>query len=163
MSKTAEFTQLISENEGAIFKITSVYTDDRDSQKDLYQEIVLQLWNSFDAFKGASKRGTWLYRVALNTAISYLRKSKKHKVLVPIDQVVLDITEAQDTSFEERLKTLYAQIRELGSLEKGIILLYLEDKSYDEISVITGLSVTNVATRLSRIKSKLKKQIDQQS
>lgn len=163
MSKTAEFTQLISENEGAIFKITSVYTDDRDSQKDLYQEIVLQLWNSFDAFKGASKRGTWLYRVALNTAISYLRKSKKHKVLVPIDQVVLDITEAQDTSFEERLKTLYAQIRELGSLEKGIILLYLEDKSYDEISVITGLSVTNVATRLSRIKSKLKKQINQQS
>lgn len=163
MSKTAEFTQLISENEGAIFKITSVYTDDRDSQKDLYQEIVLQLWNSFDAFKGASKKGTWLYRVALNTAISYLRKSKKHKVLVPIDQVVLDITEAHDSSFEERLKTLYAQIRELGSLEKGIILLYLEDKSYEEISAITGLSVTNVATRLSRIKSKLKKQMNQQS
>lgn len=163
MSKTAEFTQLISENEGAIFKITSVYTDDRDSQKDLYQEIVLQLWNSFDAFKGAAKRGTWLYRVALNTAISYLRKSKKHKVLVPLDKVVLDITEAQDPEFEDRLKALYAHIRELSSLEKGIILLYLEDKSYEEISVITGLSVTNVATRLSRIKSKLKKQINKQS
>ena len=163
MSKTAEFTQLISENEGAIYKITSVYTNDQDSQKDLYQEIVLQLWNSFDAFKGASKRGTWLYRVALNTAISYLRKSKKHNVLVPIDQVVLDITEAHDSSFEERLKALYAHIRELGSLEKGIVLLYLEDKSYEEISAITGLSVTNVATRLSRIKSKLKKQINQQS
>lgn len=163
MSNTAEFTQLISENEGAIFKITSVYTNDRDSQKDLYQEIVLQLWNSFDAFKGASKRGTWLYRIALNTAISFLRKSKKHKVLVPIDQVVSDLTEAHDSEFEDRLKTLYAQIRELGSLEKGIILLYLEDKSYEEISVITGLSVTNVATRLSRIKTKLKKQINQQS
>ncbi len=163
MSNTAEFTQLISENEGAIFKITSVYTDDRDSQKDLYQEIVLQLWKSFDAFKGASKRGTWLYRVALNTAISYLRKSKKHKVLVPIDQVVQHLTEVQDSDFEDRLKTLYAQIRELDSLEKGIILLYLEDKSYEEIAVITGLTVTNVATRLSRIKNKLKKQINPES
>lgn len=163
MSKTAEFTQLISENEGAIFKITSVYTDDRDSQKDLYQEIVLQLWNSFDAFKGTSKRSTWLYRVALNTAISYLRKSKKHKVLVPIDQVVIEMTETHDPVFEERLKALYAHIRELSSLEKGIILLFLEDKNYEEISSITGLSVTNVATRLSRIKNKLKKQINQQS
>ncbi len=163
MSNTAEFTQLISENEGAIFKITSVYTDDRDSQKDLYQEIVLQLWKSFDAFKGASKRGTWLYRVALNTAISYLRKSKKHKVLVPMDQVVQHLTEVQDSDFEDRLKTLYAQIRELDSLEKGIILLYLEDKSYEEIAVITGLTVTNVATRLSRIKNKLKKQINPES
>jgi len=163
MSNTAEFTQLISENEGAIFKITSVYTDDRDNQKDLYQEIVLQLWKSFDAFKGTSKKSTWLYRVALNTSISYLRKSSKHKVLVPIDQVVLDITEAYDSSFEERLKALYAHIRELDSLEKGVILLYLEDKSYEEISTITGISVTNVATRLSRIKMKLKKQINPQS
>ena len=163
MSNTAEFTQLISENEGAIFKITSVYTDDRDSQKDLYQEIVLQLWKSFDAFKGTSKRSTWLYRVSLNTAISYLRKSKKHKVLVPIDQVVQEITETYDPVFEERLKALYAHIRQLNSLEKGIILLFLEDKNYEEISSITGLSVTNVATRLSRIKTKLKKQINQQS
>lgn len=163
MSNTAEFTQLISENEGAIFKITSVYTDDKDSQKDLYQEIVLQLWKSFDAFKGASKRGTWLYRVALNTAISYLRKSKKHKALVPIDQVIQHLTEVHDSDFEDKLKTLYAQIRKLDSLEKGIILLYLEDKSYEEIAVITGLTVTNVATRLSRIKNKLKKQINPQS
>lgn len=163
MSKTAEFTQLISENEGAIFKITSVYTDDRDSQKDLYQEVVLQLWNSYDAFRGASKKSTWLYRVALNTAISYLRKSRKHKVLIPIDQVVLDLTEDHDPAFEERLQMLYAHIRELSSLEKGIILLYLEDKSYEEIAVITGLTVTNVATRLSRIKIKLKQQIKQPS
>ena len=163
MSKTAEFTQLISENEGAIFKITSVYTEDRDSQKDLYQEIVLQLWKAFDAFKGDSKKSTWLYRVALNTAISHLRKSKKQKVMVPIDQVVLEMTETHDPVFEERLKALYQHIRGLSSLEKGIILLFLEDKSYEEISSITGLTVTNVATRLSRIKEKLKKRINQEA
>lgn len=163
MSKTAEFTQLISENEGALFKITSVYTNDRDNQQDLYQEIVLQLWKSYDSYKGQSKRSTWLYRIALNTAISYLRKSKKQKVLIPIDQVVSELAIHHDPLFEERLKMLYEQIKGLDALEKGIILLYLEDRNYEEIAAITGLTVTNVATRLSRIKTKLKKQINREA
>ena len=163
MSETAQFTQLIKDNEGILFKVTSVYTDDHETQQDLYQEIVLQLWKSFGAFKRDSKWSTWMYRIALNTAITYLRKAKKRKVFVPIDQAVLNYTESTDHEFEERLKTLYAHIKTLDTLEKGIILLFLEDKNYEEISSITGLSVTNVATRLSRIKTKLKQQITQKA
>jgi RNA polymerase sigma-70 factor (ECF subfamily) len=163
MSETAQFTQLIKDNEGILFKVTSVYTDDYETKQDLYQEIVLQLWKSFDAFNGESKWSTWMYRIALNTAITYMRKAKKKKVFVPLDQTVLNYSESTDHEFEERLKTLYAHIKMLNTLEKGIILLFLEDKNYEEISSITGLTVTNVASRLSRIKMKLKEQITNKS
>ena len=163
MSKTADFTQLISDNEGALFKISTLYTNDRDSQKDLYQEMVLQLWRSFDQFKGKAKQSTWLYRVALNTAISFLRQSKKHKPMMELDQVLPQLSTEGNELLEERLRMLQEQIKKLDSLEKGIILLYLEERSYDEIASITGLSPTNVGTRLSRIKNKLKKQMKQEA
>lgn len=161
MSKTADFTQLISDNEAALSKISAVYTNDPDSRKDLYQEMVLQLWRSFERFRGDAKSSTWLYRVALNTAISFLRKNKKHKGHLSLDREISVLAEGVDEVLEERLEQLYAQIRQLDSLEKGIILLYLEDRSYEEIATITGLSTTNVGTRLSRIKNKLKKQMTQ--
>lgn len=160
MSKTADFTQLISKHEGTIFKITAVYTNDRDSQKDLYQEVVLQLWRSYDQFRGDAQRGTWLYRVALNTAISYLRQKKKRAAVINLDAFSTDFTEQRDEAMEDRLRMLYRQIGALDPLDKGLILLYLEDRSYEEMAAITGLSQSNVGTKLSRIKMKLKKRIN---
>lgn len=159
MDKEELFTTMIKKNEGVIFKITTLYTDNRDDQKDLYQDIVYQLWKSFDSFRNEAKISTWMYRIALNTAITRLKKRKRKPHEVSIDQVIREQTENYDPQFEERLKLVYARINNLNDLEKGIILLLLEGKQYDEISEITGLTPSNVGTRISRIKQKLKSQI----
>lgn len=152
------FIQLIKENEAVIFKITSIYARTSADQQDLYQEIVAQLWTAFSKFKGEAKASTWIYRIALNTAITMLRRDKKKAAPKDLDWV-LQYTRQQDPVQEERIRLLYRKIEQLNKLEKGIILLFLEDKSYEEIAVITGLTVTNVATRLSRIRQKLKSQL----
>jgi RNA polymerase sigma-70 factor (ECF subfamily) len=159
MGKEESFTGIIRENEGVIFKITTIYTQSEQDQKDLYQEIVYQLWKSFDSFRNESKISTWMYRVALNTAISQLNKSKKHSSTTGLDRVILKQTDNYDAEFENRLKIVYEHIHQLDILEKGLILLLLDGKKYGEISEITGLSVTNVGTRISRIKQKLKSRI----
>lgn len=159
MQKEEKFVRLIKKNEGVIFKITTIYTDNRDDQKDLYQDVVYQLWKSFDSFRSESKISTWMYRIALNTALTQLKKSKRMGHAVSIDQVILKQTENYDTEFEERLKLLYTHLKLLNVLEKGLMLLLLEGKKYDEIAEITGLSPSNVGTKISRIKQKLKNQI----
>ncbi len=156
--KTA-FVTIVKENEGIIYKITRVYTDTQEDQKDLYQEIVYQLWKSFGSFKGNSKISTWMYRVAMNTAIAYLNKSKKKVPQVRLDFELLHPIDEKDSTTEERLSILYAMIKQLNVIEKGLILLLLEGKSYDEIAVITGFSSSNVGTRLSRIKKKIKENV----
>jgi len=160
MRKQQEFIELIKENEGIIFKVTLIYSFKEEDQKDLYQEIVYQLWKSFDSFRGDSKISTWMYRIALNTSITYIKKEKKKGNSVPIDDVLLHRIEHIDTLMEERIKILHHHIKELNTIEKGVILLYLEGKSYDEIGSITGFTASNVGTRLNRIKKKLKSQIN---
>ncbi|MBT1707396.1 RNA polymerase sigma factor [Fulvivirgaceae bacterium PWU5] len=142
-----------------IFRVSILYTKSEDDRKDLFQEIVIQLWKSIDAFRSDSKISTWIYRIALNTAITQFRKNKKQIPQIPIDDVVLNYAEHTDLYWEERVKVLYKEIQSLNDLDKGIIFLYLEDKPYEEIARVTGLTLTNVATRLSRIKQKLKSQI----
>jgi len=159
MGKEEEFAQIIKDNEGVIFKITTIYTNNGQDQNDLYQDIVYQLWKSFDSFRNESKISTWMYRVALNTAIRQLQKQKRRPVDIPIDQVVIRQTENYDQEFEDRLKLLYSHIGKLNVLEKGLMLLLLEGKKYEEIAEITGLTASNVGTRISRIKSKLKAQL----
>ncbi len=159
MGKEEEFVDIIKRNEGVIFKITTIYTDNRDDQKDLYQDVVYQLWKSFHTFRNESKISTWMYRIALNTALTRIKKSKRAGHSVPMEQVVLQQTEHFDMEFEERLKILYAHIQQLNALEKGLILLLLEGKKYEEIAEITGITPSNVGTRISRIKQKLKIQI----
>lgn len=159
MQKEEEFVRIIKEHEGVIFKITTMYTDNRDDQKDLYQDVVYQLWRSFDSFRAESKISTWMYRIALNTALTRLKKSKRMGNAVPMDKVIMQQTENYNPEFEEKLKLLYAHIKQLNVLEKGLMLLLLDGKKYEEISEITGLSPTNVGTRISRIKLKLKQQI----
>jgi len=159
MQHKTTFVDIVKENEGVIYKITRVYTDTHEDQKDLYQEVVYQLWKSFDSFKGNSKISTWIYRITLNTAIAYLNKSKKKVSQVRLDFELLHPIDEKEYVTEERLTTLYIMIKQLNVIEKGLILLFLEGKSYDEIAIITGFTSSNVGTRLSRIKKKLKENI----
>ena len=158
MGKEESFTRIIRENEGVIFKITTIYTQNGQDQKDLYQEIVYQLWKGFNAFRGDSKASTWMYRISLNTALLHLKKKKRRGHNVSLDGVEI-AQENDDPILEERLKVLYEKIRHLGEMDRGIIFLFLEGKKYDEIAVIMGLSASNVGTRMARIKEKLKAQI----
>ena len=159
MHTKKEFIRDIKENEGIIYKITRIYSNNTEDQKDLYQEIVYQLWKSYSSFKGNSKISTWMYRIALNTAISNLKKEKRRGSQVSIDNLLLNQMDQVDTVMEERITLLYAHIKELSIVERGIILLHLEGKSYDEIATITGFTNTNIGTRLARIKQKLKTQV----
>ena len=159
MDKESKFIRIIKQHEGVIFKITTFYTDNKVDQQDLYQDIIYQLWKSFDSFRGESKISTWMYRISLNTALTRLKRRKRSGHSVPIDKVVIEQTENYDPEFEERLKMLYDQIRQLNVLEKGIMLLLLEGKKYEEIAEITGLTLSNVGTRISRVKEKIKLRI----
>ncbi|WP_281986377.1 RNA polymerase sigma factor [Aquimarina aggregata] len=155
MNKEETFIRLIKKNEGIIYKITKVYTHTSNDQKDLYQEIVYQLWKGFDSFRGDAKVSTWMYSIALNTALLYSKKEKRRGYNISLDNVFLK-EENYDPVLEERLKIVYSQIKNLGDIDKGIIILFLEGKKYEEISKITGLTVSNVGTRMGRIKEKLK-------
>ncbi|WP_298363338.1 sigma-70 family RNA polymerase sigma factor [uncultured Lutibacter sp.] len=159
MQNQQEFIKIIKENEGIIFKITLTYAYTKEHQKDLYQEIVYQLWKSFGSFKGDSKISTWIYRVALNTSITHLKKEQKKGKTIQFEKVLLNKIDHIDTLMDERIQLLYRHIKLLNTIEKGIILLFLEGKNYNEISEITGFTPTNVGTRLNRIKQKLKSQI----
>lgn len=150
-----EFLSVIREYERVIYKVCYLYTTPHATLSDLYQEVVLNIWKSFPKFRRECKVSTWIYRISLNTCISFIRKEKNIPEIVTLTQDV-DRTEDDDET-QAMLKQLYRMISRLGELEKSIILLYLEDKSYEEIAEITGLTLTNVATKLSRIKDKLKK------
>lgn len=159
MNKTQEFIIMIRDCEGILYKISRIYSEDMIDRQDLYQDIVYQLWKSFNSFKGDAKLSTWVYRVALNTAISHLDKTGKRKNKIPINEDIFNLFEESDHLMDYRVEALYKQIKKLDLVEKGVILLYLDGKSYEEIAVITGFSVTNVGTRLNRIKNKLRDQI----
>jgi RNA polymerase sigma-70 factor (ECF subfamily) len=160
MQRKEEFIKIIKENAGLIYKVTKVYTNSREDEQDLYQEIVYQLWKSFGSFRGESKISTWMYRIALNTAIAHLSKEKKKGSQIQIDEWLLNKPDLNDTLKEEQVEILYRQIKKLDTIEKGIILLYLDGRPYEEIAGITGFSTSNVGTRLGRIKQKLITQIN---
>jgi len=158
MTQEKEFVEVIQDNEGILYKMTRLYANNKEDQKDLYQDIVYQLWKAFNTFRGDAKLSTWIYRIALNTALLYLKNKKRKGYNTSLDGIVL-INENYDPVLEERLKILYAHIREFGEVDKGIVFLFLEGKKYEEISDITGMSTSNIGTRMSRIKEKLNKQI----
>jgi RNA polymerase sigma factor, sigma-70 family len=151
-----EFTACIKEYERVIYKVCYLYATKSAPLNDLYQEAVLNIWRAFPKFRHECKISTWIYRITLNTCISFIRKEKSIPEIVTLTQEAEWLTEEED-NFREMLAELYRLINCLGQLDKSIILLYLEDKDYAEIAEITGLTVTNVATKLSRIKDKLRK------
>ena len=150
-----EFLSVIREYERVIYKVCYLYTTPNATLNDLYQEVELNIWKAFPKFRRECKISTWLYRIALNTCISFIRKEKNIPEIFTLTQEA-DCSEEGDET-QAMLQQLYRMINRLGQLEKSIILLYLEEKSYEDISEITGLTVTNVATKLNRIKDKLKK------
>lgn len=162
MPKQEEFVRIIKENQGLIYKVAALYTEQKQDRNDLYQEIVFQLWKSFESFRAESKISTWMYRIALNTAIGQLNKRKKRGREVGMEVLPQMVTDPSSDILEERVKLLHREIQNLNILEKGIILLLLEGKKYEEIAEITGLSTTNVGTRISRIKEKLKSKMTNQ-
>lgn len=156
MQKEVVFTNLIREHQGLLYKVTSIYTDNKEDQEDLFQEVVFQLWKYFDSFLNDAKITTWMYRVAMNTSITFIKKKKRRPDSVPVAEVFINESDTHDEVFEERLRLLYQHLKYLNTLEKGLIFLLLEGKSYNEIAQITGLSASNVGTKISRVKKKLK-------
>jgi len=155
MQNTDAFVALIKENQGLIYKVTKLYTNSKEDAEDLYQDIVYQLWKSLGTFRNESKISTWIYRIALNASITHLRKEKKKGSQLAVTEELLNKEDTKDNLQEEQFETMYAYLKKLNEVEKGIIFLYLEGKSYDEIAAITGFTASNVGTRLSRIKQKI--------
>lgn len=141
-----------------LFKVCNLYCSSETDKQDLFQEIVIQLWKAYPRFRGDSKFGTWLYRIALNTAISGLRKQRKHIQSVEPDKIPTEIQDIQyNKDKEEKLQQLYKAIQQLPEIERGIVMLYLEDRSYDEMEEILGINQNNLRVKMNRIKEKLRK------
>lgn len=154
MEKT--FLDMINAHRGIIYKVCNMYCHDAEDRKDLFQEIVLQLWRSFSGFRNESMLSTWMYRVALNTAISNFRKETKRPGRQPVSLEAFQIPDLDEFSKDtENLGLLKDAIDRLTEIEKALIMLYLDEKSYEEISEIIGITKTNVGARLNRIKTKL--------
>ena len=156
----ADFVALLNENQNLVHKICRIYTDSKASHDDLFQEISIQLWRSYDRFEGKSKFSTWMYRVGLNTASTLYRKEKKR-----IDKGVLHentpqlMVQEYDTEIDEQLDWLYQKINSFSEIDKALTLLYLEDKKYDEIAETLGISSINARVKMNRIKKRLKEMI----
>jgi len=153
------FVEMVHRYEKVIYKVCSFYVSKEYPLADLYQETVYNLWKGYPKFRGDSSESTWIYRIALNTCVSGLRKEKSKPEKTSIYAFENHFVETDN--MEEDIRTMYSLIRQLKTLERAIVLLYLEEKSYQEIADITGLTLSNVATRLKRIKEKLKKMSEQ--
>jgi RNA polymerase sigma-70 factor (ECF subfamily) len=152
-----KFLSDFEQNQNIAHKICRVYTTDSDAHKDLFQEITIQLWKNYSKFRGDSKFSTWMYRVALNTAISVYRKSKRTLRTEDYSEFAYKIKSTPYDETEERqLEALYKAIHQLNDIEKALIFLYLEDKPYTEISETLGISSVNARVKMNRAKEKLK-------
>lgn len=153
-----KFLQIIKKNQGIIHKVCSIYCDFNEDHNDLFQEIVTQLWKSFPNFRNESKVSTWMYRVALNTAITSFKKEKRRPDQARLTYENFQVTdENYDSQTDEDIKHLHKAVSRLSGIEKSIILLYLENKEYEEIAEITGITQNYVRVKMNRIKKKLKK------
>jgi len=150
-----EFIALVQANERIIYKVCSFYVSPGVPAADLYQEVVANLWRGCAGFRGESAPSTWIYRVALNTCVSFIRRERRFSRPLP-EPAEPPHTEPDADGGEERIATLYRAIATLGDIDRAIVLLWLEERSYAEIAEITGLSPTNIGVRLNRIKTKLK-------
>lgn len=155
--KEKKFLRLISEHEGLIHKICHVYAADALAKQDLFQEIVIQLWKSFENFRNESKISTWMYRVALNTALTEKRRNKT-KVSISFLGSLKD-DKAQENNMdadEENLNLLFSAISKLTEVEKAVVMLYLDDKSYEEMEDVLGINQGTLRVKMNRIKEKLR-------
>jgi RNA polymerase sigma-70 factor (ECF subfamily) len=153
-----KFINLINEHQGLIHKVCIMYESDRDIRNDLFQEIVLQLWKSFPTFRGEAKITTWMYRIALNTAISGYRKQSRNVKTEDLHEVHFNISEYYNgDGAEENALRLQWAIKQLSEIERAMIMMALEEISYDEIAETIGITQNNVRVRMNRIREKLRK------
>ncbi|MCI4669715.1 MAG: sigma-70 family RNA polymerase sigma factor [Bacteroidia bacterium] len=161
-SKHMTFEELLSSNKGRIIRLCRIYAYSREDQEDLFQEIAYQIWRSMENFRAEAKMETFLYRIALNTSLLYKSKQKKKPPSADLDKVSepkFEIGIEEKIDKDGRLSWLYHAIKDLKPIEQTLILLYLEEMSYEEISEITGLKVNHVGVKLNRIKKKLSNKV----
>ena len=150
-----KFTQLVREHKSTIYTVCYMFSKDQEEVNDLFQDTLVNLWKGFDSFRHESEPRTWVYRVALNTCLSYERKKKREVERVPL---TMDINLYTDDDAESKqVRILHERINRLDVFDRAIIMLWLENMSYEEIGDIVGLSPKNVSVKLVRIKEQLKK------
>lgn len=152
-----DFVNLLNDTTGIIHKVCNLYADDKTSREDLFQEIVLQLWKGYPRFRGEAKFSTWVYRIALNTAISDLRRQNRSITLdypefIPKEEAVV----SGDPNKEALLEQLYAAIGRLSEVDRALVMLYLDERSYEEMEEILGINQNNLRVKMNRIKEKLR-------
>ena len=153
-----EFARMVREHKGTVYTVCYMFSKDEEEVADLFQDILVNLWNGFAKFRGDSSIRTWVYRVSLNTCISAERKKKRRGETVPL---AMDINLFEDSGEDmTQIRLLQGRISRLGPFDRAIVLLWLENLSYDEIGSIVGISPKNVSVRLFRIKEELKKMSD---
>lgn len=150
-----QFSSLITSNQGLILKVCNMYCNSKEDREDLFQDIVLQLWRAYPMFRGDAKVSTWMYRIAINNAITRLRKETKREKFTDLNNEALNVR-AEETVIDEKAAIMYEAIKKLTEVERALSMLYLENCSYKEIAEVMGLSETNVGFKLNRLKSKLK-------
>lgn len=152
------FIELVEGNSRLIYKVCSFYCSGDLPLADLYQDVVCNLWRAWPRFRGECLLSTWIYRISLNTCISALRRDVRRPQRVPLETASGFLSPPED--MQEQLRDMYDAIRRLRSMERAVVLLWLEERSYREISEITGLSPGNVGTLLGRTKDKLKRMLN---
>lgn len=159
-----DFLAVVQAHKGIIYKVANAYCALAEARKDLVQEIIIQLWRSFSSYDDRFKHSTWVYRIALNTAISQYRKEiSRKKLAVPLPDDLLYLADGIDhNETGAQLKLLQQFITELKELDRALLLLYLEEKPHAVIAEIMGISVSNVATKIGRIKDILRQKFSQQ-
>lgn len=152
--KEKEFLEKIEKHRGMIFKVSKMYLENQEDREDLFQEIILQLWKSYQAFEGKSLFSTWLYRVSLNTAINFIKRDKKRTDNGVLYETI-DIEDDQSNHKEQQIEFLYKAVQELNPIEKALIFLFLEGQNHKQISENMGISEVNARVKLNRTKEKL--------
>ena len=158
---TEFYEEYVEKNKAIIYRICKAYANNDEEFQDYFQEVCLQLWKSRNKFNHQSKLSTWIYRVTLNVCLTLVRNEKKKGENTPILDHHLVSNPNEQNEEKEQLEVLYSAIKNLREIDKGIILLYLEKKSYQEIADITGISVSNVGVKVNRIKNQLKEEINE--
>lgn len=161
--KEREFGELMTSHRGIITKVCYMYARSGEEFKELYQEVQINLWQSMDKFRGLSARSTWIYRVSINTCISCYRRNRRHEDTLSLSDASMAELADHATDDQEHarcLREMYALINRLPALDRAIMLMWLDEKSYQEIADVTGLTRTNVASRLNRCKQRLARMSD---
>ncbi len=150
-TKEQLFTDVVYAHRNIIYKVCYMYAP-QGMVEDYFQEVLCNIWSSFDQFDGRSKRSTWIYRIALYTCISFIRRKQPASI-----SLSFDLSSDEDSALKEQIEELHSIINRLGNLDRALILLWLDGYSYDEMTSITGLSLSNVSVKLMRAKEKIKK------